>query len=44
MEEDIEEFIKSEQVAASFAPFVGISGHGQSCLFACAFLHMCKIQ
>ena len=22
-----------------FAPFVGISGHGQSCLFACAFLH-----
>ena len=22
-----------------FAPFVGITGHGQSCLFACAFLH-----
>ena len=22
-----------------FAPFVGITGHGQSCLFRCAFLH-----
>jgi hypothetical protein len=22
-----------------FAPFVGITGHGQSCMFGCAFLH-----
>jgi hypothetical protein len=22
-----------------FAPFVGITGHAQSCLFGCAFLH-----